>query len=120
MMLTRQHRNLLVWAVASPFMVWAAIVSAVLLSGCAPYWTHHPELTGFKPIGTATVSAKELAVLCPAYAQSCAILNMEARTCLVIAGPTYDACIAAHEAKHCRGWLHDKREIYRNDCGEDS
>lgn len=102
-----------------------SIALALALSGCSgvPYWVH--DMEGFSPVPMVVhVSQEYLDTACPAkrrgVVKGCAIRWRNPDSCVVLLGPTADACTERHEIDaHCTGWSHDDREIYTADCGPD-
>lgn len=99
----------------------------LLLAGCAttPYW--YRDMPDYNPLATVVVraeTAQELSARCGMYRAAdsgCAfrlIVAGRGPTCFVFLGPTANACIENHEKKHCQGWNHDNRPVFRQDCGE--
>ena len=90
----------------------------VMLAGCAqPYWYHDPALTGFKELPTQIVTEREVLAMCGSR-KGCTrwlFTDFTVQSFLVVGAGD---CAVAHEGKHRAGWMHDGREIYKEDCGE--
>lgn len=113
----RRLREFLIWLAAAPVITVAAITLAVLLSGCASYWYHDPALTGFKELPTQTSTEAELLAMCGSR-KGCTKFNTAFRVVqsFLVAGA--GNCAVAHEGSHRAGWMHDGREVYKEDCGK--
>lgn len=92
------------------------------VAGCdkpPPYWTK--DMPGFEPVAIykARVSQQDLLGIC-GYAthKGCTLRYGEALRADIYLGPEADECTFAHELRHARGWNHDNRTVYRDDCGE--
>ena len=113
----RRLREFLIWLSAAPVITVEAIALAVLLSGCASYWYHDPALTGFKELPTQIVTERETLAMCGSRKGCTRWLHTDftVQSFIVVDAGN---CAVAHEGMHRAGWMHDGREIYREDCGK--
>ena len=65
-------------------------------------------------LGEVYLPKSEIAKQCGIY-EACTIWRSGAVFSPI--APDASDCVKSHERKHRAGWLHDKREIYRQDCG---
>jgi len=114
MLWTLRKHGPFAWLGAAPV---TAITIAVLLSSCAGYWYRDPSLVGFKQLPTQIVTQADLVAMCGST-KGCTRWNKH--RFIVQSFVLADArdCDVSHEARHRAGWMHDTREVYREDCGE--
>ncbi len=84
--------------------------------GCTPYWVK--DMPGYSaPVEYLRVA--NLDKYCLGLSEkACAIRYPD--KCLVVLGSKATQCTIDHEVKtHCKGWNHDLRTVYREDCGDE-